>query len=126
MTDPTILEMLSPHDSYVTCVLSPKRGLSTYPTVYMKPTVNSNPMRVDLAPWVSDVEKAFSLVCELSKSSRGYGFPLPLYLAHLDSAIPKKQADWNTRRIVEHAFKNDERVGSAVFGNTRRDRRPAN
>ena len=124
LTDPTILEMLSPHKTYMTATLSPKRGSHTYKTVYIKPMPHANPMRVDFAPWIQDVSTPLSVVAELSKASGGYGYPMPLYLAHLDSAIPERQADWNTKRIVDHAIKDDEKTGGAVFGRTRRDVRP--
>jgi len=137
MTDSSILKMLSESARYRTVEFTPcsrfapESGInssliSSFPTVYMQPTYMSNPLRIDVPAWEGDFSGIYSLVLELCQGSRSYGYPLPMYLAHLDARVDKKQAEWSTKQLLHHLSREEPSLMDSILCKTRRDRRPTN
>jgi hypothetical protein len=124
-TDPTILSMLAPKRKYSTTRLTLTSNGTEYTTAYIKVHRLANPLRVDVVGGEEKFEKAVQVIRELSKGSRHYGYPIPLYLAHLDAKINPKHADWSSRRLKHHTLRENPELGEAIFGKTRRELRPA-
>ena len=135
MTDSCILRILGGDEMYRTVEFTPQSRfesddkltstlIASFPTVYVQPTHLSNPLRVDVPDWERDFDKIISLVVQLSRGSKQYGYPLPLYLAHLDARIGKKQADWCARQLIHHISKKDIDLYNTILHETRRGFRP--
>lgn len=125
-TDPTILSMLSPYVRYRTITLSPKSNGVVYPTAYMNVNELSSPLRVDVLQDDGRFGEVLSLILYLSRGSKRFGYPLPLYLAHLDARIRPKHADWSARQLKHYSLKENPCLGGALFRERRREIRPDN
>jgi hypothetical protein len=135
MTDSCILSILRLDDTYRTVEFTPQSRfesddkltstlIASFPTVYVQPTPLSSPLRVDVPDWERDFDRIISLIVQLSRGSKQYGYPLPLYLAHLDARIKKKQADWCAQQIIHHISKDDIELYNTILHETRRSLRP--
>ncbi len=134
MTDSTILRILSGGGGYRSIGFTPEarfedggagEGMSyRFPTCYVQPTELSNPLRVDVPDWDSSLDEAASLTARLCRGSGAYGYPLPMYLAHLDAHIPPHQMDWTVTQMVSYLAKKDPLLAHGVLGKTRRGSRP--
>jgi len=67
----------------------------------------SNPLRIDVPDWEKDFDGIIRLILQLSRGSKQYGYPMPLYLAHLDARIEQKHAEWSTTQLIHYLSKND-------------------
>ena len=81
-------------------------------------------MKIDVVGGEKQLKEILPLLSHLSKGSQHYGYPVPLYLAHLDARIDPKHADWSAKRLKYHALKSNPELGAALFSKTRRDVRP--
>jgi len=137
MTDSSILRMLSGNNRYQTIEFTPcsrfdedssinSSLISSFPTVYLQPTQLSNPLRIDVPGWENNFPEIVSLVLDLCKGSRSYGYPLPMYLAHLDAKIERKQAQWSTKQLLHHLSRKEPTLMDSILCRTRRDSRPMN
>ncbi len=135
MTDSSILKMLSGNNRYRTIEFTPcsrfeaesrinSSLIASFPTVYMQPTLLSNPLRIDVPGWEENFPEVLSLVLDLSKGSRSYGYPLPMYLAHLDARVERKQAEWSTKQLLHHLSREEPALMDSILCKTRRDSRP--
>ncbi len=129
MTDSAILRLLSDHDVYRTVSFNPSAASGsedeiTFHTAYLQPTKYSSPLRIDVPEWEPDFDKMIEMVLSLSKGSKNYGYPLPLYLAHLDAKIEQKHTDWSTQQLIHSVSKRDMGLYHAILKNKRRDTRP--
>ncbi|MFH1788929.1 MAG: DNA double-strand break repair nuclease NurA [Candidatus Altiarchaeota archaeon] len=125
-TDPTILDAMVSEKKYSTIKLKLKKDGTQYTGGYVKLHELANPLRVDVAGGEQNFDDAISIISMLSRGSAHYGYPLPLYLAHLDAKINAKHAEWSSNRLKHHALKENPELGAALFGRTRRDLRPGN
>jgi len=123
MTDPMVVELLASERACRSVEFTPPSGGTSFKTAYVKPSKTARPLRVDAPEWEQDFDGLLAEVVTLSKGSRGYGYPLPLYLAHLDARITPKHADWATTRLQSHVTKNNPKFGKALLGSARRSRR---
>lgn len=135
MTDSCILRILKGDGVYRTVDFTPQSRfesddkltsslVASFPTVYIQPTPLSNPLRVDVPDWERDLDGIVSLVAQLSEGSKHYGYPIPLYLAHLDARIKKKHADWSTKQLIHHISKKDLELYNTILHEMRRTLRP--
>jgi len=134
MTDSTILRILSGGGGYRSVGFTPESRFEVddagegmvfrFPTAYLQPTELSNPLRIDVPDWDSSLDEAVSLTAALCRGSGTYGYPLPMYLAHLDAHIPPHQMDWTVTQMVSYLSKHDPLLANGVFRKTRRDSRP--
>ncbi len=135
MTDSTVVRILAGDSIYRTVEFRPQSRFEAdetiesgvvagFPTAYMQPTKLSNPLRVDVPDWEKDFSGVLSIIASLSKGSRQYGYPLPLYLAHMDAHIASAQMEWTVRQIVNYVGSRDALLGGAVLKATRRMGRP--
>ena len=123
MTDPMIMELLAGERAARSVEFVPPSGGTAFKTAYLKPSATARPLRVDAPEWEQDFDGVISEVAALSRGSRGYGYPLPLYLAHLDARITPKHADWASTRLQSHVMKNNPKFGKALMGSARRSPR---
>jgi len=118
MTDAAVLRLIAGNTRYRSMILlrrsASKQGmkqmalfLSRFPTVYVQPTEVSNPLRIDVPDWEKDFDGIIRLILQLSRGSKQYGYPMPLYLAHLDARIEQKHAEWSTTQLIHYLSKND-------------------
>ncbi|HEX55119.1 MAG: hypothetical protein DRO94_00805 [Candidatus Altiarchaeales archaeon] len=135
MTDSSVLRMIYGNRRYRTIEFTPQSRFETdyklsetmvasFPTVYVQPTPLSNPLRIDIPDWDRGLEEIINIVVELSKGSRNYGYPLPMYLVHLDAKVNKRQADWSTKQLIHHLSRNDPSFYSTILHDTRHNLRP--
>lgn len=141
MTDSSVLRMLAKNKEFVTKEFFPEQKFEfnsesleenreknsntiKFPTLYIQPTSLSNPLRVDVPNWEKRIDKIISLIVKLSKGSKKFGYPYPLYLVHLDAKIEKKHSNWSTMQIIHHIFKNDPELYDAILREKRRGMRP--
>ena len=135
MTDSTILKLLAREGSYRTMEFMPKSRFEAgyrieegivagFPTAYMQPNELSNPLRIDVPDWETDIGGVISTIASLCDGSGYYGYPLPLYIAHLDARVTTGQMDWTARQIVSYVSKRDSTLAGAVMKATRRTMRP--
>ncbi|MFH1125803.1 MAG: DNA double-strand break repair nuclease NurA [Candidatus Altiarchaeota archaeon] len=135
MTDSSILRLLTGNKSFRTIEFTPhskfeadaeitERIVTSFPTVYIQVSEYANPLRVDIADWNKPMEEAISLIVELSKGSRYYGYPIPLYLVHMDAKINPRHAEWAANQLSSHIRKNDPRLYDSVLRKNRRGLRP--
>ena len=135
MTDSAILRILSGGGAFRTIEFTPPSRFETeenigegivasFPTAYMQPTGLSNPLRVDVPDWEKDLSGILSTIASLCKGSGQYGYPLPLYIAHMDACIAPAQMDWTVKQVVNYVSKRDSTLASAVLKSTRRNSRP--
>ena len=135
MTDSTILRILSANGGYMTQEFMPKYGLETeggivegltrgFKTAYMQPDSFANPLRIDAPDWEEDLAGAIQTIASLCRGSGHYGYPIPLYMAHLDARISPAQMDWTVKQIVSYVSKRDCVLADAVLKRTRRCDRP--
>ncbi len=127
MTDCSVLRMLAGNQKFMTNTFFPNSGITSqkFSTLYLQPTHLSTPLRIDAPSWEEDnLTEIISFITKLSKGSKNYGYPLPLYLVHLDAKIEKKHAQWNTRQIIHHIFKDDPILYDAMLREKRRNIRP--
>ena len=135
MTDSSILRMLSGNNRYQTIEFtscssfeaeSPINSslIASFPTVYLQPTTLSNPLRIDVPGWEKSFPAIVSLVLDLCKGSRNYGYPLPMYLAHLDAKVERKQAQWSTKQLLHHLSREEPALRDSILCRTRRESRP--
>ena len=123
-TDPTILDFIVDEKKYSTIKLSLKKDGTYYTSAYIKLHELANPLRVDVIGGDDEFDDAVKIIRALSQGSSHYGYPMPLYLAHLDAKINAKHADWSSKRLKHHALRENPELGGALFGKTRRDLRP--
>lgn len=127
MTDCSFLKMLAGNKKFMTPSFLPGFSLASanFSTLYLQPTPLSTPLRIDVPPWeAANFPEIVSFVTQLSQGSKNYGYPLPLYLVHLDAKIGKKQSLWSTKQIIHHIFKDDPQLYDSVLREKRRDLRP--
>ncbi|MBN2014345.1 MAG: DNA double-strand break repair nuclease NurA [Candidatus Altiarchaeota archaeon] len=135
MTDSCILRILKGDGVYRTVDFTPQSRfesddkltsslVASFPTVYVQPTSLSSPLRVDVPDWERDFDKIIALVAQLSEGSKHYGYPIPLYLVHLDARVKKKQADWSTKQLVHHISSRDLELYNTILHEMRRTLRP--
>jgi len=129
MTDSSILRILFGNAKYRTVEFTPcsKTNSSltvSFTTVYVQPTPFSNPLRIDVPEWDDEFSNIIDLIVELCKGSRHYGYPLPMYLVHLDAKVEKKQAEWSTKQLIHHLLKEEPSLMDSILNKTRRDSRP--
>jgi len=135
MTDSTLLNVISEKSTYRTLIFTPQSRFeademlsvnlkASFQTCYLKTTEISNPLRIDVPDWENDFISIIRLIKKLSKGSKSYGYPLPLYLVHLDARIRPSQTEWTTKQIVSYITKHDQLLGNAVLGKSRRMLRP--
>ncbi len=132
MTDSSILRIISKNMKFRTIEFIPQPIFESdsdniklsFPTVYIQPTSLSNPLRVDVPDWEQDFDGIIELIVRLSKGSKQYGYPLPLYLVHLDARIEEKQTGWSTRQIIHHLSREDPELYETILRERRRGFRP--
>ncbi len=134
MTDSSILRLIAKDTVYRTKEFVPqsyfesKEHESTitisFPTIYVQPTKLANPLRVDVPDWEMDLENIVDLILELSKNSGHYGYPLPLYLVHLDAKIEEKHTEWSTNRLIHYVSREDPELYDTILRGKRRSLRP--
>lgn len=135
MTDSSILRMLAGNTRYRTIEFIPQSRfesngrlssnlIASFPTAYIQPTPLSNPLRVDVPDWEHEFDKIIDVIIDLSKGSRHYGYPLPLYMVHLDAKVESKQADWSTKQLIHHISSGDPTLRETILNKKRRDLRP--
>jgi len=124
MTDPTILELISQRPIYRTIEFTPHSKETSFPTAYLKPTPLAPPLRVDVASWEQNFDEVLSVLCALSKGSKAFGYPLPLYIVHMDAKIHKKHSEWSTTQLINYALKHSPELGKAILSERRHDMRP--
>lgn len=135
MTDSCILRILKPDGTYRTVDFTPQSRFESddkltssltvsFPTVYIQPTPLSNPLRIDVPDWERDFDSIVSLVVRLCRGSGHYGYPLPMYLVHLDAHVRSDQANWSTKQLIHHASRNDPELYNTILHGTRRQSRP--
>lgn len=95
----------------------------TFKTVYIQPK-NANPLRIDVPSWETKTDEIISIIMELSKGSGSFGYPIPLYLVHLDAKIDKKISDWSAMQIINLIHKEDSELYNAILKEKRRNLRP--
>ena len=136
MTDSTILRMLAGSKIYRTIEFTPQSKFeandeitssltASFPTAYVQPTQLSNPMRIDIPDWEKTFDKILNMIATLSKGSRHYGYPIPLFLVHLDARIKEDHMEWSTDQMINYLVKTDNQLGDAIFRKTRHHRRPS-
>lgn len=131
MTDSSILRLISKNTKFRTIEFTPQPIFESdspltisFPTVYIQPTSLSNPLRIDVPDWEQDFNGIIDLIVKLSKGSKQYGYPLPLYLAHLDARIEEKQTEWSTKQIIHHISREDPELYDTILRERRRGFRP--
>lgn len=125
MTDCSFLKMLAGKTKFKTQTFSPSLGSFDFSTFYLQPTPLSTPLRIDVPSGEKNkTEEIVSFVSRLSQGSKNYGYPLPLYLVHMDVEIKEKQARWSTKQIIHHVFKDDAELYDSVLREKRKDIRP--
>ena len=136
MTDSSILRLLGGDTKYRTILFMPpsrfeSEGITSsalttsFPTVYVQPTELANPLRIDVPEWEKDkLDEIIGIITELSKKSKQYGYPVPLYLAHLDAKIAQKHAEWSTTQLIHYISKHDLDLYNAILRERRRGFRP--
>ncbi|MEM4347248.1 MAG: DNA double-strand break repair nuclease NurA [Candidatus Altiarchaeota archaeon] len=134
MTDSSMLKFFTGSERFVTKEFTPEpkfnfensNGIKpvNFPTVYLQPNAFSNPLRIDVPSWEKNLPEIISIIVKLSKGSKWYGYPYPLYLAHLDAKIENKQAEWNTLQIAHYVLRNDPEIYDAILKEKRRKLRP--
>jgi len=130
MTDSSILKILAGNRKYRTIEFKPMQKFESdltvsFPTAYLQPTPLSNPLRIDVPDWEQDFDQVISLIAELSKGSRHYGYPIPLYLVHLDARIESKQLEWSTNQLIHYISKSELGLYETILQKTRRAFRPS-
>ncbi|MBD3262283.1 MAG: hypothetical protein GF334_11575 [Candidatus Altiarchaeales archaeon] len=129
LTDASLLRLLAGDSSFLSGPFKPKTNQLTaadYPTVYLQPTRLSNPLRIDFPPWEQNLEKILSHLQFHSNASKAYGYPLPLYLAHLESRINPQHVKWTSKHLAKAAFREYPQICDAYMRTTRRNCRPGN
>jgi hypothetical protein len=143
MTDSGVLRILAGNKKFMTSVFIPKSKFEFnnsgeeekekksskaiyFPTLYIQPTPFSNPLRIDVPSWDEgdNFIDIISLIVKLSKGSKWYGYPTPLYLVHLDAKIEKKQIEWCSKQIIHHITREDEGLYDTILRSKRRSVRP--
>lgn len=135
MTDASLLRMLARNTRYRTIEFSPNAKFESngdanstlsvsFPTIYLQPTEVSNPLRIDVPDWEKDFNRIIRLIMQLSHGSKQFGYPMPLYLAHLDSHIEQKHADWSTTQLIHYLSKNDPELYETILRERRHAFRP--
>jgi hypothetical protein len=135
MTDSTLLRLIAESGPYRTIEFTPHikfesdeitaDGITAnFITAYLQPTELSNPLRIDVPDWENDMGEVISTVAGLCDGSGPYGYPLQLYIAHLDAHISPAQIEWTVKQIVAYLSKKDPKMSSAVLKATRRNSRP--
>jgi len=135
MTDASILRLIAKNTRYRTIAFTPQSRFeaeddinsmiaASFPTAYIQPTEVSNPLRVDVPDWETEFDKIIKLIVQLSRGSKQYGYPMPLYLAHLDARIEQKQADWSTNQLIAYLSKNDPDLYETILKERRHGYRP--
>ena len=135
MTDSAVLRLIAGNTRYRSMIFTPQARLEagdetnssltvSFPTVYVQPTEVSNPLRIDVPDWETDFEKIIRLIVQLSRGSKQYGYPMPLYLAHLDARIEQKHADWSTNQLIHYLSKNDPALYDTILRERRHGHRP--
>lgn len=135
MTDSSLLRMLARNTKYRTIEFTPNAKFESngdanstlsvsFPTAYLQPTEVSNPLRIDVPDWEKGFDKIIGLIMQLSRGSKQYGYPMPLYLAHLDARIEQKHADWSTTQLIHYLSKNDPELYETILRERRHGFRP--
>lgn len=94
-----------------------------FKTLYMQ-LKNANPLRIDTPSWETKIDEIITVLIELSKGSGNFGYPIPLYIAHLDAKIDKKISDWSAMQIINLIHKEDAELYHAILKEKRRNLRP--
>lgn len=135
LTDAAVLRMLAGNSRFRSMIFTPQARIEaeddtngsfsvSFPTVYIQPTEVSNPLRIDVPDWETEFDNIIRLIVQLSKGSKQYGYPMPLYLAHLDARIEQKHADWSTNQLIHYLSKHDPDLYESVLRERRHARRP--
>jgi hypothetical protein len=135
MTDSSILRLVAGNKPFKTIEFTPQSKFEAeafagedlaarFPTLYLQVNEFANPLRVDAADWNKSMDETVSIILELSKGSRYYGYPIPLYLAHMDARINPKHAEWTANQISAHIRKKDSNLHDSVLRKNRRGLRP--
>jgi hypothetical protein len=135
MTDSSMLRLITGNKEFCTVTFTPQSKFEaddsindatavSFPTVYMQVSGLANPLRIDTVDWNKPIEEAVSLITSLSKGSRYYGYPIPLYLAHMDARINPKHAEWAANQLASHIQKKDPDIYDSVLRKNRRSLRP--
>ncbi|MDD5110989.1 MAG: DNA double-strand break repair nuclease NurA [Candidatus Altiarchaeota archaeon] len=134
MTDIGILRLIAGNRKFRTATFIPQSKFETesqnekmtasFPTAYLQVNESASPLRVDIADWNRPMEEALALITHLSEGSRYYGYPIPLYLAHMDAKINESHAKWAANQLSAHVQKNDQRLYESVLRKNRRSLRP--
>lgn len=135
MTDSSILRLITGNTEFKTMTFTPQSKFEaddriteeivvSFPTVYMQVSGLANPLRVDIADWNRPIEEAITLIISLSRGSRYYGYPIPLYLVHMDARIKPRHAEWAANQLATHIQKKDPSIYDAVLRKNRRSLRP--
>ncbi|MBN2251766.1 MAG: DNA double-strand break repair nuclease NurA [Candidatus Altiarchaeota archaeon] len=135
MTDSSVLRLLAGNTRYMTSAFTPQSRFGaqeelngtltvSFLTAYLQPTEVSNPLRIDVPDWEREFDRIMDLIVQLSKGSKQYGYPMPLYLAHLDARIEQKHADWSTTQLVHYLSKNDPELYDTILRERRHSFRP--
>jgi NurA-like 5'-3' nuclease len=130
LTDSSVIEILSPYSSFHTVEFIPKnhhdnlfRNLA-FPTTYVKTTPYSIPLRVDCLNKNSNLCEVASIISTLSIGSGAYGYPIPLYVAHLDAKVRPAQVEWTVNQLVSYVSKNNGGEYDQILRHSRRLSRP--
>ncbi len=95
-----------------------------FPTLYLRPTASAHPLRVDRAPWGMAFGDVIEALVALSAGSGPFGYPVPLYLVHLDARITPAQSVWSAQQLVRRASEDGGELARALFSRTRHELRP--
>ena len=135
MTDSSMLRLLSKNTKYRTIAFTPQSRFesdgnngssltASFPTFYIQPTEVSNPLRIDVPDWEKNIDGIIKIIIHLSRGSKQYGYPMPLYLAHLDARIEQKHADWSTTQLIHYLSKKDPDLYDTILRERRHSHRP--
>ena len=134
LNDVSALSLLSKNKIYRTIEFVPKLKFSNkdslfdsglyFPTVYVKPTLSSNPLRIDVCPWKKALDEVIQIIVNLSQGSGAFGYPIPLYLVHLDARIDPTQSDWSSSRLIQYLSELEPDLFDSLLKERRRDIRP--
>jgi NurA-like 5'-3' nuclease len=103
-----------------------------FPTFYLKTGKFSRSLRVDFMAGSRDDEKMLdekseylaSMLAALSRVSKRYGYPLPLYLAHTDAELPGSLMEKTSQMIERQIFRDWQDCYVSMCTKKRRDSRP--
>ncbi|VVB54350.1 NurA domain protein [uncultured archaeon] len=136
LTDASILRMLAgKQTTFQTPFFTPQslfeadedlgRGFTVgFHTAYLQPTPLSLPLRIDIPDWDPNPQQLMDFTAYLTQGSRSYGYPVPLYLVHIDAHITPHQTDWSTEQLLMYIRKEDPDIADSILHINRRENRP--